>query len=73
MRSSMLVLAIGALFTSFGVSVSKGVSAPPPVEGRNGVVTTSQKYASVVGLRILKDGGNAVDAAVAVGYAFFCG
>ncbi len=29
MKSSMLVLAIGALFTSFGVSVSKGVSTPP--------------------------------------------
>ena len=65
----MLVLAVGAVFTSFGVSVSKGVSAPLPVEGTNGVVTTSQRYASEVGLRILKDGGNAVDAAVAVGYA----
>ncbi len=73
MRSNLLVLAVGALFINFGVSVSKGVSAPLPVEGTNGVVTTSQKYVSVVGLRILKDGGNAVDAAVAVGYAFFCG
>jgi len=69
MRINMLVLAVGALVTSFGVSVSKGVSAPLPVEGTNGVVTTSQKYASEVGLRILKNGGNAVDAAVAVGYA----
>ncbi len=69
MRNRMLVLAIGAVFTSFGVGVSREVSASLPVEGKNGVVTTSQRYASEVGLQILKDGGNAVDAAVAVGYA----
>lgn len=37
--------------------------------GRNGVVVSTQKEASSVGLQILKDGGNAIDAAVAVGYA----
>ena len=37
--------------------------------GRNGVVVTTQKEASLVGLQVLKDGGNAIDAAVAVGYA----
>ncbi len=37
--------------------------------GRNGVVVSTQKEASLVGLEILKDGGNAIDAAVAVGYA----
>ncbi|HEY9771892.1 MAG TPA: gamma-glutamyltransferase [Coleofasciculaceae cyanobacterium] len=37
--------------------------------GRNGVVVSTQKEASSVGLEILKDGGNAIDAAVAVGYA----
>jgi gamma-glutamyltranspeptidase/glutathione hydrolase len=65
----MLVLAVGALFTSFEVSISQVVLAAVPVEGKNGVVTTSQKYASEVGLQILKDGGNAIDAAVGVGYA----
>ena len=70
MRSRLLVLAIGAAFTSFEFGISSRVSAsPPPVQGKNGVVTTSQKYASEVGLQILKEGGNAVDAAVAVGYA----
>ncbi len=68
-NTNILFLTVGVLFTSFGVSVSKAVSAQVPVQGKNGVVTTSQKYASEVGLRILKDGGNAVDAAVAVGYA----
>lgn len=36
---------------------------------RNGMVVTAQHLATDVGLQILKQGGNAVDAAVAVGYA----
>jgi len=41
----------------------------PLVSGKNTVVVTEQHKASDVGLQILKEGGNAVDAAVAVGYA----
>lgn len=40
-----------------------------PVLGKNGMVVTEQRLATEVGLQILKRGGNAVDAAVAVGYA----
>ena len=42
---------------------------PAPVSASRGMVVTAQRLASEVGARVLRDGGNAVDAAVAVGYA----
>jgi gamma-glutamyltranspeptidase / glutathione hydrolase len=40
-----------------------------PVAAANGMVVTAQHLATQVGVDVLKRGGNAVDAAVAVGYA----
>ena len=44
-------------------------ASQPPVAAENGMVVTAQHLATRVGVDVLKDGGNAVDAAVAVGYA----
>ena len=40
-----------------------------PVWAKNGMVASQEALASDIGLKILKDGGNAVDAGVAVGFA----
>lgn len=59
-----LALAMLSLFTSPAFAVY-----PEPVTAKNGMVVTEQQLASQVGVKILRQGGNAVDAAVAVGYA----
>lgn len=68
-KRSLLILTVSTILTSFGCDFSSTLASPKPVQGKNGVVTTSQRYASKVGLEILKAGGNSIDAAVAVGYA----
>lgn len=44
-------------------------ASPAPVEAEHGMVVTAEHLASQVGADVLKKGGNAFDAAVAVGYA----
>src|ERR1700730_16902457 len=44
-------------------------AAAAAVEAEHGMVVSAQRYASEVGVRVLAQGGNAIDAAVAVGYA----
>ena len=42
---------------------------PSPIHGENGMVVSTSRHASKVGIDIMKMGGNAVDAAAAVGFA----
>ena len=39
-----------------------------PAMGENGMVVTAQQLATRIGVNVLREGGNAIDAAVAVGY-----
>jgi len=50
-------------------ALTGGAEAAPAVEAEHGMVVSAQRYASEVGAGILAQGGNAIDAAVAVGYA----
>ncbi|MDM8567827.1 gamma-glutamyltransferase [Candidatus Halobeggiatoa sp. HSG11] len=39
-----------------------------PIQAKNGMVVTSEQLASQIGIQVLKNGGNAIDAAVTVGF-----
>ncbi|MBT3847687.1 MAG: gamma-glutamyltransferase [Candidatus Marinimicrobia bacterium] len=61
---------IHILFTTFIFSFQLLTAANSnPVFGENGMIVSTSKQASEAGIQILKKGGNAVDAAVAVGFA----
>ncbi|MGY4827141.1 gamma-glutamyltransferase [Sphaerotilaceae bacterium SBD11-9] len=60
--------AAAALFAACWLAAAQAASVAP-VAAQNGMVVTAQHLATRVGVDVLKDGGNAVDAAVAVGYA----
>jgi gamma-glutamyltranspeptidase/glutathione hydrolase len=68
MRQAIVRL-IGSIALACFLRSSAHAASPPPVEATHGMVVSAQRLASEIGVRILKEGGNAVDAAVAVGYA----
>ncbi|MGJ7520311.1 gamma-glutamyltransferase [Variovorax sp. LT1P1] len=59
--------ALGALVMAASPAVRAASQAP--VAAQNGMVVSAQHLATRIGVDVLKRGGNAVDAAVAVGYA----
>ncbi len=62
------LLLMFCLFLSAAVEVRCQVSSLQPALATNGMVSSSDSLATVVGVRIMKEGGNAIDAAVAVGF-----
>jgi gamma-glutamyltranspeptidase / glutathione hydrolase len=60
--ASALIAAVIAAIAARGATL-------PPSAAANGMVVAEQRLAAEIGVDILKAGGNAVDAAVAVGYA----
>jgi len=51
------------------LSVAIMAASPSAVRGKNGMVASRSALASTVGMEIMKKGGNAIDAAVATGFA----
>ena len=71
-KKIMFKLPVGRFCSAALLAAASAVSqaaSVAPVAAQNGMVVSAQGYATKVGVDVLKKGGNAVDAAVAVGYA----
>ncbi len=69
MTRSMLRPARLAALVTLLLALPAGAADRPAVEGVRGMVVAANARATAAGVKILEAGGNAVDAAVAVGYA----
>jgi gamma-glutamyltranspeptidase/glutathione hydrolase len=65
-RRTLIAVCVSLALAPAGATYA---ASPQPAKGEHGMVVTAQHLASEVGVEVLKKGGNAVDAAVAVGYA----
>jgi gamma-glutamyltranspeptidase/glutathione hydrolase len=72
-RSSLAVLlkATGAITFLFvnAIAINQAVAANAPTIAKNGMVVSANNIASQIGADVLKEGGTAVDAAVATAFA----
>ena len=76
-RTSLLFAALAFLLGSAACTQSDvretpappSVEADPPTQAQRGMAVSARRQASEAGTQMLRDGGNAVDAAVATGFA----
>ena len=67
-----LCLILIAIFYSFSITWAQTIlegDRSIPVEAKNGIVVTSHTLATEEALQVLKNGGNAIDAAVTAAFA----
>jgi gamma-glutamyltranspeptidase/glutathione hydrolase len=62
-------IALGLFLALLLPTLARAGASREPVRARNGMVVSSQRIASQVGVEVLKKGGTAVDAAIATGFA----
>jgi len=67
--AAVCLLALAVAFAVGGAGGAANAASPAPVAAKNGMVVSAQHLATEVGVDVLRKGGNAIDAAVAVGYA----
>jgi len=63
------LLAFVAAFVALAGAAPARAASRPAVEAEHGMVVASERRAAEIGADILRQGGNAIDAAVAVGFA----
>lgn len=73
MRSKFIIrniaAALVAAFLFASAPISTRAASPDPVRGKHAMVASQHELASRIGVEVMKKGGNAVDAAIAVGIA----
>ena len=69
LASNATAFPVAALLIAALLVPSAKAFEPQPVYAREAMVVTAERHATSIGIDVLRDGGNAVDAAVAIGLA----
>ena len=69
MKYKFIIIAIIIQTVVFALETTLYYHKHPDAINYNGMVVSSNEYASDVGVKVLKNGGNAIDAAIAVNFA----